>query len=151
MKTMDALKIGGVVVAGVAAYLIVTKAAKTGGKVVEAVKETITKDINPASTENVIYKNLPESVQRGVGDFLGFVFDNANYRRNKQIMQSGGVSNVKNQAELLAPTGAVSGQSSPGFAAKDPRRVDLPNYVNPFASAAKIDYKSLNVQPEGMF
>jgi tRNA A37 threonylcarbamoyladenosine dehydratase len=126
MKNMYALKIAGIVAAGVAAYLIVTRTYKAGGNAVEAVKEVITKDLNPASTENVIYKNLPENVQTFVGDALGYVFDHENYVKYKATTSNGGHSNLQSQKITLAPTGAGGGQSSPEFAAKDPRRLDLP-------------------------
>jgi hypothetical protein len=148
MKTMDAVKIAGIVAAGVAAYLVVTKTAKAGGKVVEAAKEVITKDLNPASTENVIYKNLPETVQTKVGDFLGFVFDHENYVKYKAATENGGHSNLQTQKITLAPTGAGGGQSSPTFAANDPRRLDKPSsFVNPLAGVETQDFNAMGDFP----
>lgn len=151
MKTIDALKLAGIVAAGVGAYLVITRAAKAGGNVVAAVSDVVTRDLNPASADNVIYKNLPSTIQEKVGDFLGFVFDNANYTKYKAASSNGGNSNLQTQHITLAPTGAGAGQSSPGFAATDPRRLDNPNYVNPFANATKIDYSDINAVPGGLF
>lgn len=129
MKTIDAFKFAGIVAAGVAAYLVVTKTAKAGGQVVKVAKEVITKDLNPASSDNIIYSNLPDSIKNGIGKVLDF-FRGTNYYADP--------SNVKKQAPLLAPqtterptikplapTTAGAGQSSKEFAAHDPRRFDL--------------------------
>jgi hypothetical protein len=151
MKTQDVinvLKIAGVIAVGVGAYLVVTRVAKTGGKVVETAKEVITKDLNPASSDNVIYSNLSDDVKNSIGKVFDF-FKGTDYYADDP-------SNVKKQAPLLAPkplppTGAGGGQSSPAFAAKDPRRLDNPNFVNPFATADKIDYITINAPPRGLF
>ena len=129
MKTMDALKIAGIVAAGVGVYLVVTKTAKAGGQVVTAVKDVVTKDLNPASSENIIYSNLPDSVKNSLGKVFDF-FGGSDYYADP--------SNVKKQAPLLAPQTAANpaikpltlstagaGQSSKEFAAHDPRRFDL--------------------------
>jgi hypothetical protein len=155
MKTQDVinmLKIAGVIAVGVGAYLVVTRVAKTGGKVVETAKEVITKDLNPASSDNLIYSNLSDGVKNSIGKVFDF-FGGTDYYADDP-------SNVKKQAPLLAPkpeskplppTGAGSGQSSPAFAAKDPRRLDNPNYKNPFSDADKIDYSTINAPPGGLF
>lgn len=70
MKAADALKWAGIAFAGVAAYVIVTRAAKAGGDAVAAVKEAVTVDLNPASPENVIYRNIPDSVKSAVFDWF---------------------------------------------------------------------------------
>lgn len=113
MKTMDAVKIGGILFAGVAAYLLVTRVSKAGGDIVKGATEVITKDLNPASTENVVYKTITkteagQTITEKLGDFLGFVFDRKGYEdhmgRLKQIdaivktpTGTGGASNVSNQ------------------------------------------------------
>jgi len=148
MKTMDAVKIAGIVAAGVAAYLVVTKTAKAGGQVVSAAKEVITKDLNPASSENIIYSNLPDSVKNGIGKIFDF-FGSTDYYADP--------SNVKKQAPLLAPhtvqkplapTGAGGGQSSPAFAATDPRRLDRqPSNTNPLAGIETQDFNAMDDFP----
>ena len=148
MKTMETVKIAGSVVAGVAAYLVVTRIFKTGGKVADAVKQVVTKDLNPVSDENVVYKNLPETVQTKVGDFLGFVFDHENYVKYKAVTENGGHSNVQTQHITLAPTGAGPGRSSPEFAANDPRRLDkAASYTNPLADVETQDFNSMGDFP----
>jgi hypothetical protein len=149
MKTSDALKIGGIVFAGVAAFLIVNRAIKEGGKVAVAVSEVVKKDLNPASTENIIYKNLPETVQTKVGDFLGWVFDNEGYNRRKTLLENGGTSNVKTQkVQLLPPSGAGAGRSTPEFTRTDPRRLDIvKSYDNPFNGIETMDYNAMGDFP----
>lgn len=70
MKATDALKWAGIAFAGVTAYLVVSRAVKTGGEIKDAVVETVTTDLNPASRENVIYRNIPDSVKTGFFDWL---------------------------------------------------------------------------------
>lgn len=148
MKPMDALKLAGIVAAGVAAYLVVTKTAKAGGQVAQAAKEVITKDLNPASSDNIIYSNLPDSVKNGIGKVFDF-FGGTDYYADP--------SNVKKQAPLLAPQTAAkptikpitpstagAGQSSKEFAAHDPRRFDLGATYNTDAKPITPDIYSLD-------
>jgi hypothetical protein len=144
MKTVDALKIAGIVAAGVAAYLVVTKTAKAGGQVVVAAKEVITKDLNPASPDNIVYSNLSDGFKNSLGKIFDF-FGGTDYYADP--------SNVKTQAPLLAPqtvkkplpaTGAVGGQSSPTFAAGDPRRFDLGATYNTQGQLISPDIYTLN-------
>ncbi|NBW79185.1 MAG: hypothetical protein EBR27_09260 [Betaproteobacteria bacterium] len=105
MKAMDAVKIGGILFAGVAAYLVVTRTIKAGGDVVAGAKKVVKEDLNPASDKNIVYVNTPEPVKEAVGDFLGSIFDPAGYKRMKEAERSIGsapqISNVKKQAPLL--------------------------------------------------
>jgi len=112
MKAMDAVKIGGIVFAGVAAYLLVTRTVKAGDDVVAAVKKIVTEDLNPASDKNVIYKNLPESWTEKIGNKLGQIFDpegHAKYQENLKSLDdkilkvnaTDGLSNTSDQAKLL--------------------------------------------------
>lgn len=114
MKTIDAVKLAGIVFAGVAAYLVVTRTVKAGGDVVAGVKKVITEDLNPASTKNVVYTTvnsteIGQSITEKIGDFLGSVFDRKNYldhqNRLKQLDDvilkptgNGGASNTSDQA-----------------------------------------------------
>lgn len=107
MKTLDAIKIGGIVFAGVAAYLVVTRTVKAGGDVVEGAKKVIKEDLNPASDKNVVYVNTPEPVKRAVGDFLGSILDPEGYKKMKEAEKALGggtshVSNTKMQGPLLS-------------------------------------------------
>lgn len=136
MKTSDALKMAGIVFAGVAAYLVVTRAAKAGEKVTDAVVNTIKKDLNPTSPENVVYRNLPETLQEKIGNALGSIFDPdgyAVYTANKKAIDGmmagdGGASNTKKQADALVPD---DNQSS-AEVARLKRQAANSSYVNPF-------------------
>jgi len=68
MKAVDALKIGGILAAGVVTYLLVTRTLKAGGKVIDGAKKVLTEDLNPASTENIIYKATSAAVDTFAGD-----------------------------------------------------------------------------------
>lgn len=146
MKTMDAVKIAGIVAAGVAAYLVVTRTAKAGGKVVEAAKEVITKDLNPASTENVIYKNLPETVQTKVGDFLGWMFDHENYVKYKAATENGGHSNLQTQKQTITlPKYSPEDQSDAETARL--LRQSKPSYTNPLSGIETQDFNAMGDFP----
>jgi hypothetical protein len=64
MKALDAVKIAGIVGAGVVAFLLVRRVSQGGQKVVDAAVSVITKDLNPASPDNVIYKQAQPLVTR---------------------------------------------------------------------------------------
>jgi hypothetical protein len=124
------LQIAGIVAAGVAAYLIVTKIAKTGAKVGDAVAavasdvkdtvvNTVTKTLNPASTENIVHKTLTstpagESISEKIGNWMGKTFDPegyAKYQENlgKIAVTNGGSSNVQNQGQTAMNTKVPAG------------------------------------------
>lgn len=145
MKNSETLKYAGLIFVAVASYLVVTKIAKTGGAVADTVKKVVTEDLNPASTKNVVYTNLPETVQEKIGNFFGKLLDPSGYAKyqenlsavNKQgATMQGPQTKQKSDAEIRAfnaimypyiqDNGAVGGgQSSPEFAAQDPRRLDF--------------------------
>lgn len=70
MKAKQALGWAAVAFGAVAAYLVVSKVVKTGGKVVDAAVETLKTDLNPASRENVIYSNIPDDFKTRVFDWI---------------------------------------------------------------------------------
>jgi hypothetical protein len=78
MKAADGIRIAqlaAVVVGAWVIYRVVSSGAKTAGAAAAAVADVIKKDLNPASTENVIYKNIPIDMQTKIGDFVGPIFD----------------------------------------------------------------------------
>lgn len=70
MKATDALGWAAIVGAGVVAYLVVKKAADTGKKAADAIADVITTDLNPTSTENVVYRLIPESWKSATFDAI---------------------------------------------------------------------------------
>jgi hypothetical protein len=78
MKSETALKIaqfGAVVIGAIVLYRVVSSGAKTAAAVGAAVADIVKKDLNPASTENIVYKNIPVDVQRKIGDVIGPIID----------------------------------------------------------------------------
>lgn len=115
MKTSDALKLAGIVAAGVAVYLVVTRTIKAGGDIAAGVKKVVSEDLNPASTKNVVTTALQStptgaSIHEKIGDFLGSVFDPEGYRKmqsaNASLHPDGGASNTATQNRGL--TGAAA-------------------------------------------
>ncbi len=164
LDPIQALQLAAIVAAGVAAYLVVTKIAKTGAKVGDAigsvatdVKNTIvtaaTETFNPASEANIVNRvvtstPLGQDISSKFGDFLGSIFDPKGYAEYQANLAKSNTSNVKKQAKLLAPTGAGGGQSSPSYAATDPRRLDRPaSYVNPLADVRTQDFNAMGDFP----
>jgi hypothetical protein len=84
MKTSTMLKLAAIAASGVAAYLVVSRTIKAGGKVAEGIKTVVTQDLNPASDKNIIYKNISESAKEKIGNLLGYVFDYAGYKKYKE-------------------------------------------------------------------
>lgn len=161
MKTMDALKIAGIVAAGVAAYWAVTKVAKVG---VGGAAKAVTAAAGEALSGGV--KGIGETV--GIPDTdlaqcradlaAGKMWDASFscplpvYAKAVKDKILGGEavnpSNVNAQASVALPdTGAGGGQSSPAFAATDPRRLDLPSYSNPFADVVTQDFNAMGDFP----
>lgn len=146
MKTIDALKIGGIVFAGVAAVMVISKIAKTGATVAEAAKKVITEDLNPASGKNVVTQTLQSTssgmkIHETIGNFLGRIFDPEGYRRYMDNLKTLENHGQVQKGDILPPTGAGGGQSSPAFAAIDPRRLDrTPARTNPLAGVETLGW-----------
>lgn len=111
MKTGDAVKLAGIAFAGVAAYLVVTRTMKAGGDVVAGAKKVLTEDLNPASTENIVYKATSKAVDAissdGTSKPLGvriWEYVNPDKVKAEQDMIGGTsqVSNVKEQKKLIS-------------------------------------------------
>lgn len=151
MKTTDALKLAGIVFAGVAAYLVITKAAKAGGdlkkgvqEAVAAVTEPVKKAIKDAvEGDKTLPPNDPYSKPAGFDRYWQWV------KNFWGIDDTPNPSNLQKQGEiLLPPTGAGGGQSSPEFAARDPRRLDRPaSFSNPLESADTQDFNAMGDYP----
>lgn len=118
MKAIDAVKIGGILFAGVAAYLVVTRTMKAGGDVVAAAKKVLTEDLNPASPENVVYKAASAAVDKLAGDGekipVGVrIWEKLNpekVQREKDMLGgTSDVSNVKKQASAYSQGGPSTG------------------------------------------
>jgi len=94
-KAQDAiayLEIGGALLLGFLTYRAVSKAGQGAAAVANEVKSVITKDLNPASSENIIYSNLPDSAKNALGNLMETIFGK---------IPSAPVSNV---APVVAPT-----------------------------------------------
>ena len=111
LDPVGTLQIALIVGAGVAVYLIATRAFKTGEKIVDAAKGVITKDLNPASSDNIVNRAVSAvgGALTGQDDFsLGsWIYDITHKDYNP--------SNVQTQAKVAAPT---NNRVAPGF---DPR------------------------------
>lgn len=95
-KAQDAmtyLEIGGALLLGFLTYRAVSKAGQGAAAVANEVKTVITKDLNPASSENIIYSNLPDSAKTALGNLMETIFGK---------IPSAPVSN--NVAPVVAPT-----------------------------------------------
>lgn len=166
MKTMDAVKIAGIVAAGVVAYWAVTKFAKAGG--IQALSKAVTNAAGGAAVGAV--KGIGETVGIPDTDLTQCKIDIKNGEwwkasfscpageyltavKNRVLgVEEVNPSNVETQHITLAPTGAGGGQSSPTFAANDPRRLDIPNtkpasFVNPLASVETQDFNAMGDFP----
>ena len=159
---MDAVKIGGIVFAGVAGYLLITKVAKAGGDIgkgasdaYHAVADPIVKKAhelaaygdtvangNPALDPSDPMSSPPglERYWKSVKRFWGIgqpASNPSNVKLQGLALLSYGVVNDVPATDPLPATGAGGGQSSPDFAATDPRRLDLAGITGtqPFISS----------------
>ena len=141
MKISDTLKIAGIVGAGVAVYLVVTRTMKAGGSIAKGVADVVTKDVNPASGENIVttaIQSTPagQTFHRWLGDTLGSIFDPVGYAAMKANESH---SNVTVQAKAL--TGAAAD------AVRETEREKLrqmeasyKTYVNPLANVETLNF-----------
>jgi len=118
MKAIDAVKIGGILFAGVAAYLVVTRTMKAGGDVVAAAKKVVTEDLNPASTENVVYKAASavtdtfaaDGEKKPLGVRIWETLNPEKVQLEKDMLSgTSDVSNVKKQASAYSQGGPSTG------------------------------------------
>lgn len=129
MKNTTASQMAGVVAAGVVAYLVVSRTIKAGGKVLEGAKEVLTKDLNPASSENIVYKGVnaitggsnsgPDAKPLGARIWEA-LNPGAVAAENALTQGTGHVSNTKQQAAVLAAGYANGGPSTGVYALPAP-------------------------------
>ena len=157
LDPIQALKLAAIVAAGVAAYLIVTKIAKTGAKVGDAISSVATdaknlvvtaatETFNPASEANIVNRvvtstPLGQDISSKFGDWLGSIFDPKGYAEYQANLAKINQSNVQKQAKLLAPD---TNQS-----AAETARLKRANasYVNPLASVQTQDFNAMGDFP----
>lgn len=162
MKTMDALELAGIVAAGVAAYWAVTKVAKMGaagaGKAaVKAAGDVLAGGVKGiGETVGIPDTDLTQCrADLAAGKMWDASFSCPLPVYAKAVMnkilgdEEINPSNVKTQHTVALPdTGAGGGQSSPEFAAKDPRRLDRPaSFSNPLESVETQDFNAMGDYP----
>jgi sulfite reductase beta subunit-like hemoprotein len=73
-KVISAIEITAALVVGYLAYKSFKVVGNGAAAVAEEAKKVITEDLNPASDQNVIYSNLPQTVKNGLQSVMETIF-----------------------------------------------------------------------------